>query len=116
MANITGSYAFHGSGYTGLEIVAVSSGSGTLDAVLIDAQFNKTTIHGTYDAANNKIDFNDASFPGLVLNTIFFTGFAIVDPGTGEVIALAGTWGETIFHFDPSRKLVRVQRKNGAWY
>ncbi len=116
MADISGTYQIHGrSDYSALEIVSVS-GSGALDASLIDPQSDKVTIHGTYDAATNKIDFNDATFPGNVLFTTFFTGFAIID-GTGAVVALAGTWRELSLTFDVSRRVVaHIHHDNGLWY
>lgn len=114
MANITGNYALHGKpGYSGLTIVAVIAGR--LEAGLVDEQGTLNNIYGTYDDVTNQIVFNNASYPGEILFTTFFTGSAIFVPGTTDAFALAGTWHEQRLRF-VDRRIIQFENETGSWY
>jgi hypothetical protein len=114
MADITGIYEFNGRpGYQSIRIDAVNAGQ--LDASLIDDQNNESNIQGTYNDVTNQIVFNDASFPGEILFTNFFTGSAIFIPGTTDAFALAGTWWEQRLKIE-GHHIIGLERDTGSWW
>ena len=124
MLNITGTYDFHGPDFVGLTIRGVAGVlpvntlvGALLDSFLRDSNSDTTRITGRYDAVTNMITFSSALFPGEILSTIFFTGFAIPNPNSlGEVNALAGTWHRQTLKFDTSRKVIDLVSEQGSWF
>jgi hypothetical protein len=81
---------------------------------LIDANLSNgkesRPIHGTCNAATNQLLFNDAQFPGEILFTTFYTGYAILaDNEVGRILGLAGTWQQQKLKFDPSRRIIELE-------
>jgi hypothetical protein len=81
---------------------------------LIDANLSNgkesRPIHGTYNAATNQLLFNDAQFPGEILFTTFYTGYAILaDNEVGGILGLAATWQQQKLKFDPSRRIIELE-------
>jgi hypothetical protein len=114
VADIAGAYTMHGKPeYQRLQIVPVNAGQ--LDVALIDDASDKHEVHGTFNDVTNQIVFNDAWFPGEILNTTFFTGSAIFVPGTTEAFALAGTWHELRLQID-AKRIVGLEHDAGSWY
>jgi hypothetical protein len=73
--------------------------NGDVTGTIEDAAGNSGRIHGSFDSGSNKIRFNDASFPGEILFTTFFTGDVFTSPADGLVVGMSGSWHEQSFTF-----------------
>jgi hypothetical protein len=61
--------------------------------------------------------FNDAQFPGEILFTTFYTGYAIpADNEVGGILGLAGTWQQQKLKFDPSCRIIELETDNDGWF
>lgn len=128
MIDIEGDYHFYGWGpYLDLDIHKVMA-DGTFDGRLLDwdpllvdvpfaeEQARATVIHGSFDAATNKVQFSDGGSPGETLFTAVFMGYVIPTLAGGQTSALAGTWSAQRLSYGPGRTFNGVVYDNGGWY
>jgi hypothetical protein len=66
---------------------------------LLESYIEGVQIHGQYDAATNRITFNDARQPGETLWVSFYSGY-VMPTGEGGVCAMAGTYTEQELIFE----------------
>ena len=116
MVDIEAGYFFYGrEPYQELHIHKVMT-DGTFAAELIDLDKTATVVHGSYDAATNKVQFSVGGSPGETLFTKFFKGFVILERYGVHTAAIAGTWSEQRLSFGPARTFNGVVYDNGGWF
>jgi hypothetical protein len=107
VAVITGIYEFHRECPSGELTIQGVGGLGQLEG----ASIGNEPIEGHYDASTNAISFDDARRPGDLFWVTSYTGYAM-PTGEGGVCAMAGTWRELTYTFNPRG----TQTRHGSWY
>ena len=113
-------FSFSGiAGYVGLYFDSVATdGSVTGNLFLDDG--SSIDIAGMYDSTTRNITFNNASFPGEILFTTFFSGQVFTTPDGSAALSIPGNWTEQELTFTrPSsikgRRIAKVVSKSGMF-